>query len=232
MNKNAPDARLRLAAGFVRQGAVFADIGTDHAYLPLFLLESGKIRRAVCADIAEGPLANARAHAADSPRLPDMAFVRTDGLHGLESYGLTDIAICGMGGELIASVLAAAPFTRDPALRLILGPMSKQEFLRAWLYENGYAVTAEDYAADGGKYYLTLCATYTGGCRRLTAAEALLGVGELPDTAACRGYYAAKRRALCRAAVGKAKGGTPGDEAVLLAALDERFPDLNENSHT
>ena len=63
MSVGAINARLLSAAELVRQGAVFADVGTDHAYLPLFLLDKGKIERAVCADINVGPLNSARANA-------------------------------------------------------------------------------------------------------------------------------------------------------------------------
>ena len=87
-------ARLRAAADFVRQDAVFADIGTDHAYLPLFLLSEGRIRHAVCADIAEGPLTAARLHAAGTPHLGKMEFVLTDGLDGYAiDSGVTKIRI-------------------------------------------------------------------------------------------------------------------------------------------
>ena len=97
MNNSALDARLLSVASLVRRGARFADVGTDHAYLPLYLLEEGMISSAVAADIAEGPLATARANVMASGREGDVTLLLANGLSGMDGLGLTDIAICGMG---------------------------------------------------------------------------------------------------------------------------------------
>ena len=106
MKSVTPDARLRAAAGFVRQGARLADIGTDHAYLPVSLLRGGRIPFAVASDISAGPLAHARETAAFAGIGEDrLALVLTPGLRGIEAYRPTDITICGMGGEMIVGIL-------------------------------------------------------------------------------------------------------------------------------
>ncbi len=164
------DARLETAAGFVRAGAVFADVGTDHAYLPIALLQKNRISRAVAADIARGPLESARAHldvsAKEDPSLYDrIDLVLTDGLAGLEAYrpAISDIAICGMGGELIARILGEAPFVFDPNIRLILQPMTMQPYLRTWLWGACFAVDAERLCKTAnGKLYSVICCHYTG----------------------------------------------------------------------
>ena len=215
-------ARLRAAADFVRQDAVFADIGTDHAYLPLFLLEEGRIRRAVCADIAEGPLAAARAHAQDTPYASRMSFHLGNGLDGLAEQGLTDIAICGMGGELIADILSRAPFVRDGAVRLILQPMTRQELLRRYLASHGFAITEERYAVDASRPYVTFCVHFSGECRTIGAEEAVLGAS--PERhlgeAAFALYVERHLAALTRAVRGKEQGGQACDEErAMLRAL-------------
>ncbi len=172
----APDARLRLAASFVREGAVFADIGTDHAYLPIYLLERGRIPRAIAADIGEGPLARARAHLAAVGMSDRVRTVLTDGLRGLDREGLTDIAICGMGGELIAAIIEEASFLRDPAIQLILQPMSRAAVLRRYLAENGFAIREERLARAAGRVYACLSVFYDG--RRRTLSDAYAEVGE------------------------------------------------------
>ena len=96
--------RLLCVAKLVRQNAVLADVGTDHAYLPLFLLSVGKIDRAICSDINEGPLASARENASLDGLTEKITFLLTNGLCGVMAYSPTDIAICGMGGELIAEI--------------------------------------------------------------------------------------------------------------------------------
>lgn len=164
------DARLETAAGFVRAGAVFADVGTDHAYLPIALLRKNRISRAVAADIARGPLESARAHlevcAGEDPTLYDrIDLVLTDGLAGLESYrpAISDIAICGMGGELIARILGDAPFVFDPRIRLILQPMTMQPYLRTWLWGACFEIETERLCKTAnGKLYSVICCHYTG----------------------------------------------------------------------
>lgn len=173
--KSQLDGRLLAAASFVRQGARFADIGTDHAYLPIRLLQEGRISYALAADVGEGPLARAAAHIAACGLGGQVETVLTDGLAGLADYGLTDIAICGMGGELIVSILSAAPFIRTGAIRLILQPMTRAAVLRRYLAAEGFAILAERPCTAAGRFYSCLCATYDGVVRTLTPAEAEVG---------------------------------------------------------
>ena len=139
-----PDERLRTVAELVRQGAVFADIGTDHAYLPVFLCETERITRAVAADIGEGPLAVAEEHIKAHGLSHRIRTHLADGLAGLENEGLTDVAICGMGGELIARILSEAAWVKRSGIQLCLQPMTHAEALRSYLLENGFAITEEE----------------------------------------------------------------------------------------
>lgn len=175
MKKYMPDERLRAAAAFVRQGAVFADIGTDHAYLPVFLCKEGRVSRAYACDVVEGPLKNARSHIAEEGLEGQIIPVLTDGLSGLEGYGITDIAICGMGGELIADILSRAPFVRNKDIRLILQPMTRARDLRAFLSREGFAITDECVRLAAGKLYFCLVASYTGERYTLSRLEEELG---------------------------------------------------------
>lgn len=217
------DARLSCVAALVRQGAVLADIGTDHAYLPLSLLEAGRISSAICSDVNEGPLARAKEHAALTPYMDRMRFRLCDGLADLSGEEMDDIVIAGMGGELIASILERAPFVRDARYRLILQPMTKQEHLRTYLDENGFSILREAYATAEGKHYLTLLVEYTGQVRTPTPLEAL--VGRFPfdasDASMCA-YLDGKRRSLLSAIDGKRRGGvSSAEEEALLRSLDE-----------
>ena len=161
------------AVGFVR-GGVFADIGTDHAYLPVFLAEKGRIKRAVAADINRGPIERAEVNIFSSGYSKIISTKQTDGLTGLDGMGITDIAICGMGGELIAKIIDAAEFTKDKSIRLILQPMTKAEVLRGFLISNGFTIVGETLAKED-KVYQIICAEYTGENGTYTDTELYLG---------------------------------------------------------
>ena len=212
-------------ADLVRQGAVFADIGTDHGYLPVFLLLSGKIERAILADVNEGPLSTAMATVEEYGVADRTKLILADGLCGLENEGATDIAVCGMGGDLIARIISEAEFIRRPGIRLILQPMTKQAVLRETLCSLGFEIKAERYSENAGKHYLGLCAEYTGAKRKLTTTEAHFGaVGCISqDKEAYLGYMKTRIRAYERAIRGKKSAGEDTSEFELLLTEARRL---------
>ncbi len=152
-----PDVRLLSACDFVTRGGCVADIGTDHAYLPIYLVANQYSARAVAADINEGPINSARANIAAAGLSDRIATLQTDGLHGVEAFAPDDVMIFGMGGELIVRILSEAPWLKEKQVGLILQPMSRAATLRRWLTENGFVITAERITfAD--KYYQTIAA--------------------------------------------------------------------------
>ena len=160
--------RLMTAVPYVRPGRLVADIGTDHAYLPIYLCEqkrlspvvapNGETLCAVAADINKGPVERADQHIAAAGLTQYIRTVQTDGLTGLDAYGPEDIIIFGMGGELIASILEAAPWVHAAGKRLILQPMTHAEKLREYLLSAGYAMIGETLSREGDRIYQTLCA--------------------------------------------------------------------------
>lgn len=147
--------RLRMAADLVPAGARLADVGTDHAYLPAALILEGKIPFAIAADLRQGPLARARETVRQAGLMEKVAFRLCDGLSGIRPEEADAIAIAGMGGETIATILEAAPWTREN-VPLILQPMSSMPDLRKWLQENGYAIQEERLAREGDTLYTAL----------------------------------------------------------------------------
>ena len=212
------DARLLSVAKFVRQGAIFADIGTDHAYLPLALLKEGRIERAIASDINEGPLASARANAEEAGITEGIKFTLTDGAAALANEGITDIAIAGMGGELIADIVEKATFLKNPKTRLILQPMTRQGYLRRYLAGAGYAIESEDYSYSAGKYYLTLGAHDCGEAREIDEFEAELGRREFhqPMTEEKQAFFEKKRSSYKKIADGKREGGASSEPELSL----------------
>ena len=230
MRNAALDERLKGAAEFVRQGAVLADIGTDHAHLPIFLLEEGRIERAVLSDLNRGPLESAGKNAEAHGLSDKVSLVLQDGAVGLESYGVTDYAICGMGGELIADIVAAAPALRDPAVRLILQPMSRQAHLRCAISALGFVIRAERYTFAAGKPYVCMMVEYTGEARSLKDAEA--EVGMMPIDGASHEYVTyleSKLRAFRKISDGKRLGGIDNSyEDGIVLAIEKRLSEIKE----
>ncbi len=215
--------RLASAADFVRWGAVLADVGTDHAYLPLFLLESGKIEKAICTDINKGPLDSAKRNAEELGLSDKIDFILTDGAGALSDIHVTDVSVCGMGGELIADIIERAPHLKNPQIRLILQPMSKQSHLRRYLQSNGFNIIEEKYTKEPRHAYVTILAAFTGEKYEISEIEA--EIGKLPldfsDVARVK-YINMRASSLARAAEGKEKtSGGESPEAELLRGIRE-----------
>lgn len=222
MREKGLNLRLMSAVGFVRQGAVFADIGTDHAYLPLFLLSEGRIERAVLSDINEGPLESARRNAWASGYADRVELILTDGAASLADKGITDYAICGMGGELIAQIIDLAPHLRNSELNLILQPMSRQSVLRKYLASAGFRIMAESYSIDVGKLYVCMQVKFDGVSREISDADAEFGEKniDIVNKDLQKEFVLRKKQSLLRAIDGKRRGGedTTAEEALVAAA--------------
>lgn len=153
--------RLLAAAGFARKGSFIADVGTDHAYLPIFLCENGYARGAVASDVNRGPTERAKANIS-AHALDDKIAVRLcDGLDGIESFSPDDIFMLGMGGELIVSLLSKADWIKKNGICLILQPMTHPEAVRSYLLDSGFAITGESLVEDD-KIYQIIRAEFRG----------------------------------------------------------------------
>ena len=152
--------RLQAIAEQVPQGARLADVGTDHGYLPVWLLRSGRIDGAIAADLREGPLNRARETAGRFGVTERISFRLCGGLSAIRPEEVDTVVIAGMGGETIISILEAAPWTKEGTL-LLLQPMTGSAELRLWLQEHGYQITGERIAREGEKLYNIL--TVRGG---------------------------------------------------------------------
>ena len=172
---NRLDSRLRLCASFVRQGARVADIGTDHAYLPVWLCENGICPSAIAADINPEPLQSGQRTVA-AAHLEDKITLRlSDGLQEIAADETDDIVIAGMGGELIARIIGACDYARDPEKRFILQPMTRSEELLRWLCAGGFQILRQDCCVAANKFYTVLLVRYTGACRSHDALYPYIG---------------------------------------------------------
>lgn len=173
MKTRLKDRRLLACAGFARPGRRFADIGTDHAYLPIHLCSEGISPGGIASDINRGPLARAGAHVRAAGLEDRIVCGLFDGLTGIESFSPEDIYILGMGGELISEILGGNDYIRNPGIRLILQPMTHSYDLRKYLLKSGFAVKDECLVTDkpidadasrippGIRIYQIICASYS-----------------------------------------------------------------------
>ena len=166
--------RLELVASFVPQGTILLDVGSDHAYLPIELVERGQIEGAIAGEVVEGPyqsaVKNVEAHG-----LKEKIQVRL--ANGLAAFEGTDqvsvITIAGMGGRLIARILEEGLYKLANVGRLILQPNNREDDLRIWLQENGFQIVAESILEEAGKFYEILVVEV--GQMKLSASDVRFG---------------------------------------------------------
>lgn len=217
--------RLHLLARLVPEGCRLTDVGTDHGYLPVALLQQGRITAAIASDIGAEPLEHAR-RTAMQYGVDGMDFRLCAGLSGVAPEETDVIVIAGMGGETIISILQDAPWTADGQHRLLLQPMTKAAALRRWLADNGYTFTDEHLVEDKGRIYPILCVK-GGVFRPLTEADALCGV-LLADDPLYAAYLTEHITKLRRSAEGLRRSSDPSGGRLaaqtesLAAELEER----------
>lgn len=174
MKKLMLQPRLQLLANMIPPGSRLADVGTDHGYLPVYLLQNGRITGAIASDIGAEPLQHARQTAAEYA-VEGIEFRLCPGLDAIAPEEVDAVVIAGMGGETIQSVLAAAPWTAQGRHFLLLQPMTKVELLRRWLTDNHYYFTDERLVWD--KEHLYPVFAVRGGTQApLTAVQQYGGV--------------------------------------------------------
>lgn len=174
MNAQKLSKRLETVASFVPTGAIVADIGSDHAYLPCYLVHKGIAARAVAGEVVKGPYESA-VKQVRTEGLTDKITVRmADGLAAVEEADeITAVTIAGMGGPLIVSILEKYPEALKTVTRLILQPNIHAKAIREWAMVNGWAIQDEVILEEDGKIYEVL--VLQRGEMKLNEAQTLLG---------------------------------------------------------
>ncbi len=145
--------RLRMNASLVTCGYRLADVGTDHGYIPIALVQEGKIPSALAMDVNPGPLKRAMEHIKEY-QLESVIHTRlSDGVKNLSPGEADSVLIAGMGGALIMKILEDGKEILSSVKELILQPQSEVDKVRRYLEVSGYMITAEDMVFEDGKYY-------------------------------------------------------------------------------
>lgn len=157
--------RLQAVADLGLFGDSMADIGTDHAYIPIYLVQKERVTKAVAMDIGKGPLLRAREHI---EKYQLGAYIQTrlsDGAKQLAAGEASSVVIAGMGGGLVQKILSESEEVFHAAKEIILQPQSEIEQTRRFLVGNGYLIHAEDMVLEDGKYYPMMHVSYDTGER-------------------------------------------------------------------
>ncbi len=216
--------RLQACADYVRHGAHICDVGTDHARLPVYLMEQGIVSSAIAADIGEGPLAAAQRTIAAKGMTGSICTILSDGLQRVPKDGLTDIVIAGMGGETMIHILKNCPWSFE-GMRLILQPMTKADVLREWLYFNGFTIERETCAREERFLYAVMQVSYTGESRVPDSVTKRIGRMDLhnPD---CLAYARRQYETVCMSRDGRiAAGKSPAPFDETAQALEKVLED-------
>lgn len=154
MNAQQLSYRLGRVASHVPEGAIVADIGSDHAYLPCYLVAEGLAESAIAGEVVKGPFESAKKQVRQEG-LEDRITVRlASGLAAIEpADGVTAITIAGMGGPLIASILEQDKARLEGVQRLILQPNVHAKAIREWAAANGWRIVNEEILEENSKIY-------------------------------------------------------------------------------
>ncbi|WP_195273098.1 tRNA (adenine(22)-N(1))-methyltransferase [Enterococcus mundtii] len=156
MNHTELSKRLETVGRFVPEAARLADIGSDHAYLPVALMLKGKIDFAVAGEVVKGPFESAKRQVSKNGLSERIEVRLANGLDAIEKQDqINAITIAGMGGSLIRDILESGRQNQrlSGKERLILQPNIGEKTLRTWLKENNYQIIAEEILEENKKIY-------------------------------------------------------------------------------
>ena len=161
--------RLQSVADFVENCETMADVGTDHGYIPIYLVLNRKVKKAIAMDVNPGPLQRAKEHICQYGLEHAIETRLSDGCFALKPGEADAIVIAGMGGALMQRILEQGEAAAKAAQRLVLQPQSEAALFRQFLFRHGYQILAEDMALEDGKYYPIIAAQYMGWENNATA---------------------------------------------------------------
>jgi len=150
--------RLQAIADMIKYDAAVADIGTDHGYLPVFLAQTGRVKRIIASDVSKASLSTARRSAMEYNITEEITFRVVPGLDGITRADVDTVVIAGLGGETVVSILESAPWTKSHDVTLILQPQTKIALLCKFLYDNGYEIIQTKSVLEKRKHYTIILA--------------------------------------------------------------------------
>ena len=218
MEKVRKDGRLYNIALFAGSCERLLDVGTDHAFLPVYAVKNGIAKRAEATDVNPLPLLKAKNNI-EKAGLSDRIGVRlADGLDGAEKFSPDVVVISGMGGELIASIMDKGA-KKLKNVRFILQPNTREYDLRAFLYSNGYYIYDEKIVSEKNKYYHIIASRRDGKKRKADVCELSLGRINIKNASFPDGYLRKSKTRLEKKIAGRGVSRDEKDGDVILLSL-------------
>ena len=215
--------RLDVILSLLPAGCRLADIGCDHAYIPITAVKTGKAAFAYASDLREGPLSRAAENAAEAGLSEKIVLKLANGLDGAEEYRPDTIVVAGMGGELIAEIIDRAPFVKTDKITLILQPMTCADELRRYLLSSGFEILRERLAREDRHIYQILTCRFTNKRQKYSEAEYEVGKGH-EDTELVPALYKKYTAKYEKIIKGKEKAGIDAQkEREVLNELREKY---------
>lgn len=225
---NRLNNRLKTVFDLINDGARVVDIGTDHAFLPIALIKSGKAKNVIACDIGEKPLENARKNL-ERANISSVELRLCDGLCGVFQNEFDTLVIAGMGGEVISGILKRCDYIKSDAYSLILQPMTAADYLRKFLSENGFEIEKEIAVQDNSKLYTVISARFCG--KVLNKTDVFYIHGKLNPKKPTDLLYLKKQQRILQKCVNDLEGNAQMKEAYLknLELLNEltRYIEVN-----
>ena len=165
--------RLSAVAFLVKKGSIVADIGTDHGYIPVYLVKNNIAQRALASDVNKGPLSSCRRLVEEENLGDKIKVILSDGLDNISSEEYDTLIIAGMGGELICTILSKAGNLKDK--HIIVNPMTHPELVREYLYSNGFKIDNDLIVKESKHYYSVFDAIFTGNIQNKNKIDFYLG---------------------------------------------------------
>lgn len=228
-----PD-RLKAIAELVPKNSVTADIGTDHALLPIHLIQKGITGSVIASDIVDGPLESAKKNITAHGLADKITLIKSDGLTNVFPLSPKTIIIAGMGGETIRDILADCDYCIKASPYLLLQPMTHTELLRQYLIENGYSILHETVIQQQHRFYVIISTQHKQEQKHYFDDNSLpkellceLGGITCHTCAAAKNYLLWRRETAERAMQGLLKSenfrGRAEEFSELIAEIDRRL---------
>ncbi len=215
-------ARLDMVASFVRPGSRVADVGCDHGYVPIALVQRGIAERALAMDVREEPLKRAAEHIRLSGFEGRIETRLSDGVTALEAGEADTVIAAGMGGSLIVHILEGGRGLWESVGHWILSPQSEPEKVRYFLQMNGFSIEREAMVEEDGKFYVAIDAA-RGGMEPLSAAQALYGPCLIRAHHPVLTEYLKREEAVLTQILSGLAGRTGGSAAARRKELESRL---------